>query len=279
VHVLALLAAGAAGCNLIFGISSGQFDPDPFGTPGDAGLVEASDDAGGGVTPVGDAAPPDEADAGPGTGDAGTDAAPDAAKPDAATLPCGLLLDDLEDGDGFIIRCSGRNGAWYTHNDGTTGGSQSPAPNVPFLPASGGYNSQFAAYTKGNGFKTAGAEMGFHFVLGTSGPQTYDLSAYTGITFEAKSAIAGFTFYVNFPDKNTCPGATNCGNTYGKSELIGTSWSRVTLPFSSLSPDPTPPVQHPFDAAHVYAIEFHAASNTSFEFWVDNVTLTQDGGP
>jgi hypothetical protein len=264
---LLAFAIGAGGCAAVMGISEGQYDPAPFGTTvPDAGLAGTSNDAQ--EEPSGDAST---------LADASTDAATDALddqRVDAADAPCGLLIDDLEDGDGNVIRCSGRNGTWYTHNDGTVGGTQVPAPTVPFLPVMPGYESNYSAYTKGSGFTSAGAEMGFHFVIGPKGPETYDLSAYTGITFMAKSATAGFTVYVNFPDANTCPGATNCGDTYGKGETIGTSWAKVTVPFSALGTDSaTPP--HPFDAAQVYAVEFHAAHSTTFEFWVDDVTLTK----
>src|SRR5690606_26213567 len=37
-----------------------------------------------------------------------------------------LLIDDLEDGDGFIVEHEGRLGEWFTYNDGTPGGTQSP---------------------------------------------------------------------------------------------------------------------------------------------------------
>jgi hypothetical protein len=267
------LAAG--GCGAILGISEGQYDPNPFGTTAqDADIAEASEAASPPASDASDdAQAPSEASTDAASDAPAIDAAPDAPA-DAAGAPCGLLIDDLEDGDGNIIRCAGRNGTWYTHNDGTTGGTQVPAPNVPFLPVTPGYNSNYSAHTKGSGFTTSGAEMGFHFVIGASGPQTYDLSVYSGITFWAKSATASFTLYVNFPDQYTCPGASNCGDTYGKSETIGTSWTQVALPFTALGTDSaTPP--HPFDKAHVYSIEFHAARNTTFEIWVDNVTLSK----
>jgi hypothetical protein len=265
--IVPAFAIGAGGCAAILGISDGEYDPDPFGTmTGDAAVEVKSEDAQG-------EAPSEATAAAEASVDAPADAADDS-QSDGATTTCGLLIDNLESDNGYIIPCKGRNGTWYTHNDGTTGGTQVPAPNVPFLPVTPGYESKYSAYTKGSGFTSAGAEMGFHFVIGASGPETYDLSAYTGITFMAKSAIANFTLYVNFPDANTCPGATNCGDTYGKGEVLGTTWAPVTVAFSILSTDSaTPP--HPFDVSQVYAVEFHAARNTPFEFWVDNVTLTK----
>jgi hypothetical protein len=253
------------------GISEGEYDPDPFGTTASDAAVDAPVEVTDEDAPA--EAPSAAIDAAEASLDAPADAADDS-RSDGATTACGLLIDDLESDNGYIIPCKGRNGIWYTHNDGTTGGTQVPAPSVPFLPVAPGYESKYSAYTKGSGFTSAGAEMGFHFVIGASGPETYDLSAYTGITFMAKSAIANFTLYVNFPDANTCPGATNCGDTYGKGEVLGTTWAPVTVPFSVLSTDSaTPP--HPFDVSHVYAVEFHAAHSTPFEFWVDNVTLTK----
>jgi hypothetical protein len=210
---------------------------------------------------------------------AGGDGSIDAAGIDAGPPPCGLVLDDLESGDGNIIRCPGRNGSWYTANDGRPG-TQVPGPTDKFLPVQPGYNSNYCAHTSGNGFTSGGAQMGFSFATGPTGARVqYDLSTYTGITFWAKSATP-FKMYVNFPDRNTdpaggvCkPGGIICNDTYGKGMPIGTSWSLTTLPFSMLSTD-GPGAPGGFDKVHVYAIEFHASpTEMPFEFWVDDVAL------
>jgi hypothetical protein len=265
------------GCALVFGISGGQYDPDPFGVrDGSSGTIDsaASDSAG----PPIDSGTLNDAVAGDTAGEASrSDAAPIDA--DAGPPPCGLLLDDLESGDGNIVRCAGRNGSWYTANDGLPG-TQVPAPTDRFLPVQPGYNSKYCAHTSGNGFTSGGAQMGFSFATGSTGARVqYDLSAYTGITFWSKSATA-FTMYVNFPDRNTdpaggvCkPGGIVCNDTYGKGMAVGTSWSQVTVPFSILSTDGAG-APGGFDKAHVYAIEFHAApTEMPFEFWVDEVAL------
>jgi len=42
------------------------------------------------------------------------------------------LVDDLNDGDGYIFNNDGRRGVWYTYNDGT--GNQTPAGTPPGPP-------------------------------------------------------------------------------------------------------------------------------------------------
>ncbi len=275
------VSAQLVGCALVFGISGGDYDPDPFGS------AEAGESGSGAI----DSAAPEAAidsgiandaptrDTASGEGSAIDAARIDGAGIDAGPPPCGLLLDDLESGDGNIIRCAGRNGSWYTANDGLPG-TQVPAPTDKFLPVEPGYNSKYCAHTSGNGFTSGGAQMGFSFAIGSTGARVqYDLSAYTGVTFWAKSATA-FTMYVNFPDRNTdpaggvCkPGGIICNDTYGKGMAVGTSWSQITVPFSILGTD-GPGAPGGFDKAHVYAIEFHAGpKEMPFEFRVDDVAL------
>jgi hypothetical protein len=257
-----VVAIGACvGCTTVLGISPGEYDPDPFGA-----LAADGGDA--------DAARPDDAAL---PGDA-ADAGDAAARADAALPACTSLLDDLEDGDGTIARCAGRNGSWYTQNDDTAG-VQTPAPGRPFLPApSGARGSRFAARTYGNnGFSKGGAEMGFDLSFVAGRKSTYDASKYSGVTFWAKAATA-LKIYVNFPDRNTDPlggicTGTVCNDTFGKGITITTAWAEYTVLFKDLSTDATPPKFPAMDAAHLYSIEFHVAKLTAFDVWVDDVAF------
>lgn len=252
---LQVLAAGVcastvmSGCDLVLGISSGEYDPDPFGLDAGAG----------------------------GTGGAGG-----AGEPDAGAEPpaCTALLDDLEDGDGAILRCKDRIGNWYTYNDGTRGGTQTPPPGRPFVPVSPGYGpSEHAAHVAGSGFVSRGAGMGFDLNFAPGGAKlTYDASGYAGLTFWAKAA-APTHIYVNFPDRNTdreggvCEGS-GCGDHFGEGIDITTEWAQYTVMFDILSTDgwgvPAPPA---FDAAHAYSVEFHTAKSTVFDFLVDDIAF------
>ncbi|AGP35965.1 hypothetical protein [Sorangium cellulosum] len=264
---LRVLAAGlcasvlATGCGLVLGISSGEYDPDPFGLDGGAAGA-------GGTAGSGGAA---------GTGGAGGVGASDAG---AEPPPCTALLDDLEDGDSAILRCQGRVGSWYTYNDGTRSGTQTPLPGRPFVPVSPGHDpSNYAAHVAGSGFVTRGAGMGFDLNLAPGGAKlSYDASAYVGLTFWAKAA-APTHIYVNFPDRNTdreggvCEGS-GCGDHFGEGLDLTTEWAQYTVMFSILSTDgwgvPAPPA---FDAAHVYSIEFHTAKSTVFDMLVDDIAF------
>ncbi|HTN83782.1 MAG TPA: hypothetical protein VL242_08855 [Sorangium sp.] len=245
-------SALASGCGLILGISSGEYDPDPFGLDGGAGGASGAGGAGGAGEPDAGAEPP----------------------------PCTTLLDDLEDGDGAIVRCKDRVGNWYTYNDGTRGGTQSPLPGRPFVPVSPGHEpSMYAAHVAGSGFVTRGAGMGFDLNLAPGGAKlSYDASAYSGLTFWAK-ATAPTHIYVNFPDRNTdleggvCAGS-GCGDHFGEGLDITTEWAQYTVMFAALSTDgwgvPAPAA---FDAAHAYSVEFHTAKSTVFDMSVDDIAF------
>ncbi|HMA92531.1 MAG TPA: hypothetical protein VKP30_07585, partial [Polyangiaceae bacterium] len=106
----------------------------------------------------------------------------------STTAPPALqaVIDDLEDGDGDLIQVGGRDGYWFTLNDGTTTGLQEPVWGSRIRSAyrimdRGG--SQYAAWTQGSGFTTWGA--GFGLYLRTSA-RFYNAKRYQGITFWAR---------------------------------------------------------------------------------------------
>ena len=193
-----------SGCGLVLGISSGEYDPDPFGLGGGAGGAGGAGGTGGAGGPDAGAEPP----------------------------PCTALLDDLEDGDGAILRCKDRVGSWYTYNDGTRGGTQTPLPGRPFLPVSPGHDpSQYAAHVAGSGFTTRGAGMGFDLSCAPGGTKSpCDASGYSGVTFWAKAA-ATTHIYLNIPDINTdreggvCQGM-GCGDHFGEGIDLTTEWTQ-----------------------------------------------------
>jgi hypothetical protein len=72
----------------------------------------------------------------------------------------------MDDGDGRITTADGRQGSWWTDNDGTDGGVQFPDPNNDFTMSSIGSTypltgSKMAARTYGSGFTDWGATMAF----------------------------------------------------------------------------------------------------------------------
>ncbi|HTV21125.1 MAG TPA: hypothetical protein VMG12_20710 [Polyangiaceae bacterium] len=109
------------------------------------------------------------------------------------------LIDDFEDGDGDLVAIGGRNGAWFTFNDGT--GVQTPAPDTELLPEVVDASANFVLHTTAQGFASQGSlPDGAAFGVGVGAvlavdPATavevpYDASGYSGI---------GFTFTISFP--------------------------------------------------------------------------------
>lgn len=236
----------AAGCSVVFGISPGEYDPDPFG-------LDAGD---------------------------GGDPSPDA---DAEAPPCTpALLDDLEDGDGTILPCAGRSGSWYTYNDGSRSGTQTPLPGRPFIPVSPGQGTSLhAAHVAGSGFTSRGAGMGFDLNFAPGGEKSsYDAGAYSGLSFWARAKPGTEThIYVNFPDRDTdiqggvCQG-TGCDDHYGKGIDITTEWAKYTVEFADLSTDGVGmPVPAAFDPEHVYSVEFHTAKTAVFDIEIDDIAF------
>ncbi|WP_394820527.1 hypothetical protein [Pendulispora albinea] len=242
------------GCGLVFGISSGEYDPDPFGRDGGA-----------------------RADGRPPGND--PDGKPPGNDPDGAPGCKRELLDDLEDGNGEILPCDGRRGGWYAYNDGSAGGTQTPAPGGPFLPLNPGYNgSQYAAHGKVNGFTAKGAGLGFDLNKAGGTRGTYNASGYGGIRFWVRGNVPG-TIYLNIRDKNrdpeggVCQAPGTCNDLFGSNVDVKTDWTRVDKAFSDMTPD-KPHGAERVDQGNIYAVEFHTAANTKdFEFWVDDISF------
>src|ERR1700759_2050969 len=95
------LSPRLAGGALVFGISGGQYDPDPFGVrDGSSGTADSATSDSDGSRLATDAGSATDAGNANDAGDAGREAsATDAAPIDAGPPPCGLVLDDLESGD------------------------------------------------------------------------------------------------------------------------------------------------------------------------------------
>ncbi|WP_394833286.1 hypothetical protein LVJ94_42965 [Pendulispora rubella] len=236
----------AMGCGLVFGISSGELDPDALGDGGRA------------------------------------DVATDSNPPTDAPVKCDdpLLIDDLEDGNAAIPRCAGRQGAWSVFNDETAGGTQSPSPGAPFTLGTPGApeSSKFAAHTSGRGYKKAGMRFALNQVPGSE-RETYDASGYSGIRFRAKMAEPLQKVYLNVRDKSRDPAGGVCtpgvcGDLFGEGFPVTTEWQEFKVTWDKLEPDKDAGAAK-VDSAHVYAIDFHVYSQEmiAFDFWVDDVAF------
>lgn len=197
----------------------------------------------------------------------------------------GPLIDDMEDGNGSIAADDGRVGAWYTYNDATATGTQTPAVKMPFmmteLPEPRD-TSKYAANSKGSGFTVWGA--GFGFDLNNSGTtkSAYDASKYTGITFWAKVGTGSTTTVrFNIGDKNTTPEGgvcmpATCSDDFGQSLTLTESWQQFTIKFADMKAENWSKQNlAAIDKSALYAVHFQAGPMTTFDIWVDDISFVE----
>jgi len=225
----------------------------------------------------------------PGTGGGGKGGASGAGAVGCTDPEPGVLdlVDDMEDGDAGIEVREGRNGYWYSGNDGS-GGTMVPASGTfAMAELSGSDPSAFAAGLKASGFKDWGSVIGFNFVEQASLVKAYDGSAYCGVRFWGKAA-ATTTVSVRVPDGDTHPNGNVCKETGAANQLcydhfvakiaFTTSWKEHSVKFSDLKQFGTG--YHPADgklkADKLYALEWALPGmNQSYEIWVDDVSFIE----
>jgi hypothetical protein len=200
---------------------------------------------------------------------------------DSGTGTGANLIDDLDDGDGAIDEVQKRIGAWYTFNDASATGKQTPIPNKDFVPAAGGRDtaSKYCAQTAGNGFSLWGAGMGFDLNNPGTTKSKYDASAHTGIAFWAKGNVS-----IRFvaPELATVPktygGACEpgtkegeeCDDAHGKSFLLSDKWELYKVPFDQLKQEGWGK-KAAFDAATLLGMQFRIGKSVTFDVSVDEI--------
>jgi hypothetical protein len=195
-----------------------------------------------------------------------------------------VVIDDMEDQNGSITPNAGMIGAWYTYNDETATGTQTPTVGDPFMMApvpSAHGSSAYAANTKGSGFTTWGAGFGFDLNNDGVAKKAYNAAAYTGITFWALAGAGSATSVrVNIGDSQTTPEAgacgTKCSDDFGQQITLTNSWQQFTIPFNGVttvnwSMQNLTAIKK--DA--LYYIHFQTAQNQAFDIWIDDIAFTQ----
>jgi hypothetical protein len=246
-------------------------------------LLAAGCDEGKSTTADGGCAGDGGAGAGNNTGDGGSGAGSTGS---AGSAPGNeSVIDNMEDGDGSILTDSGRKGAWYTYNDETATGTQTPEVGLPFEmaplnpPRDG---SNFAANTKGSGFDTWGSGFGFDLNNAGAGAAkgAYDASKYSGISFWAKvgSGSVG-AIRVNLGDKNTTPEggiceAAKCSDDFGKDITVGNDWKQYSIKFSEMGQVGWSMVLLPaIEKSAIYSVHFQTGKGSTFDIWIDDVAF------
>jgi hypothetical protein len=192
------------------------------------------------------------------------------------------LIDDLEDGDDVARAVDSRTGYWFTFNDGTAGGVQTPAAGS-FTPEAGGANgSTNAARTTGTGFAEWGGGMGVSFNAVGSLNCPYSATAFTGIEFWAKGTgkvrvMVGSDLTIPAAAGGSCAPEADCHNHHGKDITFTAEWQKYTIAWAELAQDPSWGNQvGAIDAAKVIQINFQAMA--PFDFWIDDLAFSGGGG-
>jgi hypothetical protein len=149
------------------------------------------------------------------------------------------LVDDLNDGDSWILQNDGRKGTWYTFNDGT--GSQTPPGNPTLFTCASPTNGRMC--TSGSGFTSWGAGIGLALNWSPSCAGVYDASAYRGVRFtlsgtiqDGKSLRFGIGTTATSPPEagGTCQSASACTDSYGAYVTPTTAPQPISFYFSEL---------------------------------------------
>jgi len=222
--------------------------------------------------------------------------------PAAATL-----LSDFEEGSAVLVKQGGRDGWWYVYADTATG-TQTPASSTGAVAAAllnppGGDCNKYAFHSTATGhpqYVGFGATLSPGATAATK--KAVPLDAYTGVSFKIKSGSGTQPpIWFEFLNKETQPSdlsgtATNnqvdMYNTRGRLlSSIGSDWTTVTLPFSTLAPRYLPSgctagvkCEAPaFNAKSALGLQFslYDQFDTSgkYDLWIDDVNLvTGDTG-
>lgn len=213
-----------------------------------------------------------------------------------AEAPRFELIDDMEDGDAFIVSAGERNGHWDIANDGTPDATQRP-PAAGFVMAelmpNERPNSAFAAYTQGAGFKDWGAFMTVSMRTWPVYEETpvYDASRYSGVAFYARAgAGSDLNLRVRYIGAQTdarggecTPGGsieTACYDHFYADVKLSHTWERYELWFADFRQAGVGKSFPSMDLASMYALELffpgrETASGNAFELWLDDLAFVE----
>jgi hypothetical protein len=207
------------------------------------------------------------------------------------------LIDDMEEDSPCILTGGSppRAGCWYTFNDGTDGGVQTPpagAQVVPSLitdPDGGRCGSMNAMHTFGSGFTCCyGAGLGFDLNHPTAGAEMpYDVSGFTGIAFWALGPTSGATQHIQvqiLEQATTAVGGggtctTSCGDHYFFNVTLppaSAGWKQYQVPLYTTDAGVTGLMQMGFgpaawDPKTVLGVQFAVNKAPELDFWIDDI--------
>ena len=206
------------------------------------------------------------------------------------------VIDDMEDGDGYIREANGRTGMWQAFNDGTATGTETPAQGETFTMTdmdpprsiagtspSGATMSEHAVHIKGGGYSGWGAGWMVDFNSVGGARQPYNAGAYAGIVFWAKSDGPPTDVKVSLPDLMSdtaggiCDpldnrvGGKGCYDDFATNITLTKQWRRFEIAFNSVATGNWG-YRHIFDKTHLFGIKFSVMPSFAlFDSWVDDV--------
>lgn len=200
-------------------------------------------------------------------------------------------IDYFENGTTTLPPVSGRNGPWYTFNDATAGGKQTPLAQL-LTPLTGanartGSSSSNGFHMTASGFTNYGAGLGADFVNLAAQKVAYDISVYKSIQFYAKigsgaqSAVKLLLPNVYSDSMGAkCVGTSSSTGTACNDHLfcqfngLTTAWALYKCDFSALQQGGFGLVQaKPYDLTKSYSMQFSFATTPAVDFWLDDMSF------
>jgi hypothetical protein len=182
------------------------------------------------------------------------------------------LIDDLEDGDQFILSNYGLSGTWYMVADSTAGTLAPPLGSVPVPANVGAVGSARSMHFSASGFTKWGAGMAVS--LNAFGCD-YDASKQTGIELHIKGSGSmqiqvGTKQTVPVADHGTC--TVNCNDLFSLNVNATSNWTLRKIPFANLAQSGwgTPATFRPAD---VLFVQFAVPPGGSLDVYVDNLSF------
>jgi hypothetical protein len=190
------------------------------------------------------------------------------------------LIDELNHAGANIPHNDGRQGYWYTWNDGT--GTQTPpgalggtCQTTTFAPTNG------QACTSGSGFTVSGAGIGVGVEYGPNCAScNYDATAYKGgVRFTISGIVTGNLRFIVTTAEVTpvefgglCTDGTKCWDSYGLNLKVTTQPQVVEIPWTSLAQQGwgTPAL---FDLRYVQMLQWNVQNIGATPVSFDNLCI------
>ena len=206
----------------------------------------------------------------------------------------GSVIDDLDDEDLQISPSAGRQGSWFAYDDNSGGertdieieaaagngnGGASGAGNDGDSDGDSDSDSGSdgsAACIRGKDFIQWGGGMGFSLSQPNGARQSYDASAYTGLSFRAKGSD-DVEFRALVVDNYSDPTAGECSGCNDHFRVVFTpdsNWKRYSFAWADFEQQGFGDQQPSLCPSALRAIQFQWPREADFELCVDDIAFT-----